>query len=311
MAIIPVGGNMSDILMRACFFLLMVVLGYAMKKIGVLTKEDGVAIARVVLNITLPCAIIVSFRTFVFEWSYMIIPLISFAANWLMLGSGYLISRRGDRNAHIFYMMELPAYNIGNFTLPFVSGIIGATGVVATCLFDMGNSPMSLGLNFMITALVIGADPGRSMLRSVLSIFSKPSFTVYFVMLILSMFSLSLPEPVIEFASLISPANGPMAMIMIGLLLEFSSDRTKLKEVVIVNVLRLLLAAVIAFIFFSFAPFSYEVRKAIAITAFAPISSSSPAFVSELKGDVELVGFACTVSIIISLVLMPLLVVLL
>ena len=138
---------MAGILLRACFFLLMVILGYGMKKAGVLTKDDGVAVARVVLNITLPCAILVSFRTFVFEWGYMVIPLISFAANWAMLGIGYMISRRSGRDGRIFYMLELPAYNIGNFTLPFVSGILGATGVVATCLFDMGNSPMCLGLN--------------------------------------------------------------------------------------------------------------------------------------------------------------------
>ena len=298
---------MADILIRACFFLLMVVLGYVMKKAGVLSKEDGVAIARVVLNITLPCAILVSFRSFVFEWSYMAIPLISFAANWVMLGAGYLVSRRSGRDSRIFYMLELPAYNIGNFTLPFVSGILGATGVVATCLFDMGNAPMCLGLNFVMTALAIGADPGRGILRSVLSIFRKPSFTVYFIMLVLSIFSLQLPDVIFDFASLISPANGPMAMVMIGLMLEFSSDRTKLKEVVNVNVIRLVLAAVIAVLFFCFTPFSYEVRKAVAITAFAPISSSSPAFVSELKGDIELVGFASTVSIVISLILMPLL----
>ena len=298
---------MSDILIRACFFLLMVILGYAMKKIGVLSKDDGVAVARVVLNITLPCAILVSFQTFVFDWSYMSIPLISFAANWIMLGIGCIISRRGDRDAISFYMLELPAYNIGNFTLPFVSGILGATGVVATCLFDMGNSPMCLGINFIVTAMVLGVNPGRSVLGSILSVFKKPSFAVYSIMLVLSIFSIQLPDRVFEFASMVSPANGPMAMIMIGLMLEFSSDRSKVREVLTVNVLRLVLAAVIAVLFFSFAPFPYEVRKAVAITAFSPISSASPAFVSELKGDVELVGFASTVSIIISLVLMPVL----
>ena len=60
---------MLDILIRASFFLLMVALGYGVKKLGVLTKVDGVALARVVLIITLPCAILVSFRTFVFSWS--------------------------------------------------------------------------------------------------------------------------------------------------------------------------------------------------------------------------------------------------
>lgn len=298
---------MFDILIRACFFLLMVVLGYVMKKIGVLTKEDGVAVARVILNITLPCAILVSFRSFVFEWSYMIIPLVSFMANWLLIGIGYMISRRGGRDEKVYYMLSLPTYNIGNFMLPFVSGILGSTGVVATCLFDMGSSPMCLGLGFMLTALAIGEDHGRSVFSSIMQLFTKPSFTVYFVMLVLSMFSLSLPDPVFDFAAMISPANGPMAMIMIGLMLEFSSDRTKLKEVLAVNGIRLVVAVIIAFLFFSFAPFPYEVRKAVAITAFAPISSSSAAFVSELKGDVELEGFSGTVSIVIALILMPLL----
>ena len=96
-------------------------------------------------------------------------------------------------------------------------------------------------------------------------------------------------------------------MIMIGLMLEFSLDRSRVKEVAIVNGLRLALAAAIAIVFFLFTPFPYEVRKAVAITAFAPISSASPAFVASLKGDVELVGFASTVSIIIALALMPLL----
>lgn len=298
---------MAEILTRACFFLLLVVLGYGVKKTGALSKEDGVALARVVLNITLPAAILVSFRTFSFDWAYMAIPLVSFAANWLMLAAGWAISRKGGREERICYMLELPAYNIGNFTLPFVSGILGATGVVATCLFDMGNSPMCLGLNFVVTSMLIGQKPAKSALASVLTIFTKPAFTVYFIMLVLSMLGLSLPDIIFDFAGLVSPANGPLAMIMIGLMLEFSLDRSRIKEVAIVNGLRLALAAAIAIVFFCFTPFPYEVRKAVAITAFAPISSASPAFVASLKGDVELVGFASTVSIIIALALMPLL----
>ena len=78
---------------------------------------------------------------------------------------------------------------------------------------------------------------------------------------------------------------------------------------ILFNTVWLALAAAIAVLFFALAPFSYEVKKAVAITAFAPISSASPAFVAALKGDVELVGFASTISIIISLILMPLMIV--
>ena len=302
---------MESIILRASFFLLMIVIAYALKRAGVLKKEDGISLARIVMNVTLPCAILVGFRTFVFEWSYMVIPVISLLAEVLMLAVGYAITRGRSRDERIFYMMCLPAYNIGNFTLPFISGMLGSAGIIAACLFDMGNSPMCLGLNFAFTALAIGSAAGRNPLRQLLTVFTKPSFIVYIVMLLLSASGLSLPDAVFDFAGLISPANGPMAMVMVGLMLEFRFDRSKVTEAVAVNAMRLALAAAIAALFFMFAPFSYEIRKAVAITAFAPIASASPAFVAALKGDVALVGFASTLSIISALVIIPLLVVLL
>lgn len=297
---------MLDIIIRASYFILMIAVSYLLKRAGILSKEDGVAIARVVLNLTLPCAVLVSFRSFVFDWSYMLIPLISFMSNILMLSVGFMISRGKSREERIFYMLELSAYNIGNFTLAFVTGLLSTAGVVASCLFDMGNSPMSVAINAVITQIAVGDMMShRRAFRSLLSVFTRPAFDTYIIMLIFSALPVSLPDRVFEFAGLISPANGPLAMIMIGLMLEFRLDKSKLKEVVVVNVLRLLLAVAIAFLFFKFAPFPYEVRKAVAITAFAPISSASPAFVAEMKGDVALVGFASTVSIALALILMP------
>ena len=224
----------------------------------------------------------------------------------IMLSVGFMISRGKSREERIFYMLELSAYNIGNFTLAFVTGLLSTAGVVASCLFDMGNSPMSVAINAVITQIAVGDMMShRRAFRSLLSVFTRPAFDAYIIMLIFSALPVSLPDRVFEFAGLISPANGPLAMIMIGLMLEFRLDKSKLKEVVVVNVLRLLLAVAIAFLFFKFAPFPYEVRKAVAITAFAPISSASPAFVAEMKGDVALVGFASTVSIALALILMP------
>ena len=302
---------MESVIIRASFFLLMIVIAYLLKRAGVLKKEDGVALARIVMNVTLPCAILVGFRTFVFDWSYMIIPVLGFAGNAIMLALGYFMTIGKGRNERIFYMLELPAYNIGNFTLPFISGMLGSAGIVAACLFDMGNSPMCLGLNFAFTAMAVGASTGKNPLRQLLVVFTKPSFLVYVIMLILAACGQSLPDVVFDFAGLISPANGPMAMVMVGLMLEFRFDRTRMKEAITVNVLRIALAVVIAVFFYNFAPFPYEIRKAVAIASFAPISSASPAFAAELDGDIALIGFASTISIISALILIPLLVVLL
>ena len=299
---------MLDVILRASFFFGMIVLAYILKKIGVVRKSDAEALGRIIMNITLPAAILTSFRTYVFDISIMLITLIGFLSTIFMSALGYLISMKKSREERIFYMLNLPAYNIGNFTLPFVSGFLGAVGTVATCLFDMGNALMCVGGNLVVTELAVdGRKKGRSIPLSLLSVFTKPSVAVYTLMTILAVIGVKLPDIVFDFAASISPAKGIIAMFMIGIMFEFTFSKENLKEVVIVNVLRLALAALIAYFFYSLTDFSYEVRKAAAITAFAPISSAAGAFCQDLKGNQELEGFASTLSIMLSLIIIPIL----
>lgn len=299
---------MLDVILRASFFFGMIVLAYILKKVGVVRKSDAEALGRIIMNITLPAAILTSFRTYVFDISIMLITLIGFLSTIFMSALGYLISMKKSREERIFYMLNLPAYNIGNFTLPFVSGFLGAVGTVATCLFDMGNALMCVGGNLVVTELAVdGRKKGRSIPLSLLSVFTKPSVAVYTLMTILAVIGVRLPDIVFDFAASISPANGIIAMFMIGIMFEFTFSKENLKEVVIVNVLRLALAALIAYFFYFLTDFSYEVRKAAAITAFAPISSAAGAFCQDLKGNQELEGFASTLSIMLSLIIIPIL----
>ncbi len=300
---------MLDVLLRALFFFGMVALAYALKKAGVLRKEDAESLGRVIMNITLPAAILVSFRTYVFDLSMLLLTAAGFLSTVFMFILGYLISLGKNRNERIFYMLNMGAYNIGNFTLPFVSGFLGAAGTVATCLFDMGNAVMCVGGNLVFTQIAVdGKRGGKGIVRSLLVVFTKPSFTIYVIMMILAVIGIKLPSVVFDFAAAISPANGVLAMFMIGLMFEFTFDRKSMREVATVTVLRLILSVVIAYCFFNFTSFPYEIRKAVAVTAFAPISSAAGAFVQELHGDQALEGFASTVSIILSLVIIPVLI---
>ena len=159
---------MLDVLLRALFFFGMVALAYALKKAGVLRKEDAESLGRVIMNITLPAAILVSFRTYVFDLSMLLLTAAGFLSTVFMFILGYLISLGKNRNERIFYMLNMGAYNIGNFTLPFVSGFLGAAGTVATCLFDMGNAVMCVGGNLVFTQIAVdGKRGGKGIVRKV------------------------------------------------------------------------------------------------------------------------------------------------
>ncbi len=297
---------MFDIMLKASFFFLMIVLAYALKKAGVLKSSDAEALGRIVMNITLPAAIVTSFRTYVFDSSTLMIPLFSLLLTMMMWVLGFLISRKREREDKVYYMLSLPAYNIGNFTLPFVSGFLGPTGVVATCLFDMGNSFMCVGGNSVFTQMVLDGKRGaKATCLSFLKVFTKPSFVAYLVMLFFSFAGFTIPSFLYDFASSLAPANGILSMFLIGLMFEFVFSRKDMKRVALVTVLRLALAIAAAWLFFSFTHFSYEIRKAVAITAFAPISSAASVFCQEMDGNQELQGFASTVSIGLSLILIP------
>ena len=73
---------MQSIVVRAISFLLMVVLAYLLKIVGVFKKEDGYALSRVMMNITLPCAIINSFSSASFSGKMLIF---TFSVNKLFI----------------------------------------------------------------------------------------------------------------------------------------------------------------------------------------------------------------------------------
>ena len=52
---------MNDILYRAAAYLLIIALGVFLKKVGFFHEQDFRTLAKILLNITLPCAIIYSF----------------------------------------------------------------------------------------------------------------------------------------------------------------------------------------------------------------------------------------------------------
>lgn len=53
---------MNDILYRAAAYLLIIALGVFLKKVGFFHEQDFRTLAKILLNITLPCAIIYSFQ---------------------------------------------------------------------------------------------------------------------------------------------------------------------------------------------------------------------------------------------------------
>lgn len=76
---------MNDILYRAAAYLLIIALGVFPKKVGFFHEQDFRTLAKILLNITLPCAIIYSFSKVDFQISLLTVTGLSLFVGILMM----------------------------------------------------------------------------------------------------------------------------------------------------------------------------------------------------------------------------------
>ena len=292
---------MQEVLIRAGYFIAIILMGYVLRKINFFKEGDFKVLAKVVIKISLPASIIYNFSGQRFDTSMLSIMLIGLGAGLLLMAIGYFGNRKGGCDKQAFALLNLSGYNIGNFTMPFVQSFLGPVGVITTSLFDTGNAVICLGGAYGVAATVKD-NSGFSVKRILKALFTSVPFDCYLLMIILNLCHLTLPQTVVSFAELIGKSNAFLAMLMIGVGFKLSGERSQIFRIVKMLGIRYGVGLGLALGCFFLLPFEYEVRQALMILVFAPIASSVPAFTEEIKGDVGLSSAMNSLSIIISII---------
>lgn len=297
---------MGEVLLKASAYVIVIIAGYVLKKIGFFRQDDYKIIMKIVLNITMPAAVITNFASFAFDNSLLYITLLSLGINLVMWGLGWVFSIGQGKSTRALYTMNFPGYNIGSFTLPYVQGFLGPAGVVCTCLFDAGNAIMCTGGSYALASRAVGGE-GQTLKETLKKLFSTP-FCTYMLMLVMAISGIAIPRFILPLTTTIGNANGFMAMLMVGTMFEFNPDKTFLKQAATIIVVRYIMAAGFAALFYFVLPFAQEVRQVLAIVCFSPNSAMTPAFTEKLKSNAALSSFVGSVSIVISVFIITLLI---
>ena len=298
---------MLVVLSKAIAFVLIILIGYICKRRGVFAPTDYQLVSKIVLNITLPCAVISSFAHFQLDLSLLAAVALGLSGNCVMLFVALMLTRRETLAAKIFYIFSLAGYNIGCFTLPFAQAFLTPFAVVALCMFDVGNSIMCTGMTYALTASCIGYADGHKDRFSMKSIAEKllhsAPFVVYISMLILSLAGVQFPKSVYTFTDIVGAANPFLSMLMIGMMFEIRLDKQAMGYVKELFSVRYLISLACAGVFIYFAPFKQEVNYVIALAFMAPCTIIGPIFVEKLGGNVQLASLFNSMTIITSVIL--------
>lgn len=294
---------MLDVLTRAGCFIAIILLGFLLKKVGLFKDSDFSVLSTIVLKITLPAAIVVNFANKEIDFSMFVLAVLGFAFGLIYVALGYFLNLRKSKQQQAFEILNLPGYNIGCFAMPFVQSFLGAMGVIATCLFDIGNALVCLGGSFSVAKII--KDGGRfSFLKVIKTLSNSIPFILYLIMPVLCITHVQVPNAIVTFAGIIANANAFMAMLMIGVGFKLTANKSQIAYIFKIVSVRYITALILALIIYFALPFSGDVQKALILLVFSPIGAAVPSFTEQLKEDVGLSSAINSICIICSIFFM-------
>lgn len=294
---------MLSVLIRAGMLLAIIFLGYGLRRINFFDEHALPVVSKIVLNITLPCAVITNFAAIELQPSLILLFVIGFLTCGLFVFVGYLKNLRGTANEKTMDMLNYAGFNIGCFATPFISSFLGPASVVSVCMFDVGNAMWCVGIT---NALCISLQNGSRIRLGFLAkrLLKSISTMVYITMMVLGLLHIRLPQTVLDFAALIAPCNTVLAMFMLGLGMNLNFRREHFRWIGHAFLFRYGIAVTLAFAFYFLMPFAREIRLGLSLAVLSPISVAAAAFTHERGCDVGLAASWNTLSIFSSMLAM-------
>lgn len=294
---------MENLLIKASGQLFIILLGYILKRRGIFRVEDARVLSKIIINLTLPGALIASFAAFQIQSEMLLLPVIAAAANLLLLWAGTMLSRGMSKERQALYMLNTTSYNIGTFVLPFAQSFLPSESLIAVSMFDAGNCPMNSGGAYAVVSAKMGGECVRLsfILKKMLT--SVP-FMTFLIMLSISLLGLRFPSPVYTIAGMFGQANAFLAMLMIGIMFDIKIGSGDDADVIKIIAVRYGFGAVAAALCFFLLPLPLIARQVTVLSLLAPIPSVTLAYCEKCGCKPEVVGVVHSLCIPISLICM-------
>ena len=292
---------MSNVLTQTIVYVILLFAGYGFKKAGIFKVEDTDFLKKVILYLTMPAMAVNGLKDLELQPSFLWCFLVGFGTSTILMLVGMAVTRRKSPEERVMYLFNFNTYNIGNFAIPFLTGLISTEGFAALCLFDIGVAIYLYGIDYSLAEAVKGGKGSFSLKFLLKKIFTSPITDMYLLMLLLAALHLRLPDPILKLASVMGNANAFLAMLSIGILFELNLEKKNLRDMVKFFALRygtilLIMAGVILFI-----PFSQDIRQAICVLLMAPVASIAPLLTMNAGGDGAKAAQINSVSILIGI----------
>lgn len=197
---------------------IIVVLGYALCKLGYMCEDFDRKLSSIVVDVTCPLLILSSVMGESLPDRTLILPLlgVGFLTYVLLLVFGFFVPRliAADRDDQGMIGFALMFANVGFIGYPIVSSIFGAKAVFYAALLNMPNT------FFIFTAGVMLVKGEYSVRKLNLKLLFSPAMIAAFVAALLVALDVHTPEIVARPVTMVGNITVPAALMIIGSSME-------------------------------------------------------------------------------------------
>ncbi|WP_152657243.1 AEC family transporter [Oceanobacillus sp. CFH 90083] len=285
-----------------------ILLGYFLKRVKILKESDGQTIARIVFNITLPALVIVTFDQMEISLSLISLIIISLLFGTAAAIIGIFAFRSAEPDIKGMAAMMVPGVNVGLFAFPLVEAIWGREGIQHFGMFDVGNAVIVFGICFFIAGY-FAKGTSKVYLREAFSpLIRSIPFLTYIFVVVLNFSGFHLPDLFLDTAAIISVANMPLSLLLLGLYLNFSFEKSWFPLIGKYLVVKYGSGLALGFSLFWLLSDYPMLANTVLIGFILPASTTTVVYAIRYKYNTKIVGTLVNITIIVSFVLIWLLV---
>lgn len=299
---------MADLNTTFFLSLIIIVLGYTLKRLGILSQKGaGKELARLIFYVTLPAVILKNLTTADMDLAMTLLPFFAPIITAIIILVSYFIHKgRVSRENLGLYMMMSLGFNVGNFGFPLFEGIFGADGVKYAAMFDIGNAIVIFCVCYIIAVYFSPKNEHNHVQPKLIlkKVATSPPMVAYIIAIILAFLNISLPWLISDVIGVIAQANHFIVYLVLGIYLNFNLDKKHWKGIFKVLITRYAVGLTLGLLFYFILPINELARTVLLICYILPVGMAMLVYVVQYEYDENFAGMMSNLNIIISFGLM-------
>ena len=285
--------------------LAIITFGYLLKKFDYLTEKDGKIISKFLMHTTFPALMLVSTIRIKLESSLFLIPLFALIFGSSMVLVAWFVFKKQPNILRGLLIMGSGGLNTGLFGFPIIEGLWGRDALVYAIMFDIGNTAVVFGIAYTIGIYFANKEgDGQVSFRAVFKrVIRLPPLQAMLIGLTVNALGFQLPIFATDFLDVLAKGNKPIALLLMGIYLDFALNRQQVWAVSKVLIIRYTMGLIAVLLFyFSMQPSVYQSIMIVCVVL--PVGLTLLPFSDELNYDSRMAGLLVNLSLLISFCLM-------